>query len=170
MARSDAFKAIYYGRVACIVLAGVGGAVAAQAGRPALGAGLLGIFALLLLSGRAQAYFYAELLAGLHHLNLRDYPRSKAHSARFLEQLRQRPWLKHLIWLATSSYSASAEVLALNNLGAAEVALGEVDAARAHLARAIELDAQCPLPTETWAPSLCAPDRRRTRRPGSSRR
>jgi ATP-dependent Clp protease adapter protein ClpS len=145
MTRTDAFKALYFLRVGFLLLACVGGATAAQNGYPVLAAMLILPFVLLAFSGRVQAYFWSELLAGLHHLNLRDYPRSKAHSERFLVQLRERPWLRHLIWLATSSYSDAAEVLALNNLGAAEIALGEIDAAREHLTLAMALDPKCPL-------------------------
>jgi Flp pilus assembly protein TadD len=54
--------------------------------------------------------------------------------------------MKHLIWLAGGAYSRDPEVLALNNLGAAEFLLGEWQWARKHLDRAIELDDQCPLP------------------------
>ena len=79
-------------------------------------------------------------------LNQREYHRSKGHSERFLVQLRERPWLQTLIWLGPSSYSLSAEALALNNLGAAELALGEFDSARAHLNQAIARDPRCPLP------------------------
>lgn len=146
MVRTDAFKAIYFLRVGCTLVAGVGGAAAFQGGHTALAAALMALFALTLLSGRVQAYFWSDLLVGLHYLNLRDYPRSKAHSERFLVKLRQRPRLRHLIWLANSSYSADAEVLALNNLAAAEIGLGEIDAARAHLTRAMQLDPKCPLP------------------------
>ena len=71
---------------------------------------------------------------------------SKICSERFLERIRNNPWIKHLIWLGTSSYSRDPEVLALNNLGAAELMLGEVDAARRHLMRASALDPLCPLP------------------------
>ena len=145
MSRTAALKALYFLRVGAILAAGIGGAAAARNGHTALGVALMALFAVLLLSGRVQAYFWSELLAGLHHLNQRDYPRSKAHSERFLAQLRERPWLRHLIWLANSSYSDVAEALALNNLSAAEIALGETDAARAHLSRAMELDPKCPL-------------------------
>ncbi len=60
--------------------------------------------------------------------------------------VRKEPWIKHLIWLGTSSYSRDPEVLALNNLGAAEHGLGEDDAARRHLNEAVALDPLCPLP------------------------
>jgi ATP-dependent Clp protease adapter protein ClpS len=143
--RTDAFKAVYFVRFGCLLLALIVANIASRKHLPALEVASFAVFAVLLLSGRVQAYFWSDLLAGLHHLNRREYEKSKARSERFIAQLRERPWLRHLVWLATSSYSASAEVLALNNLAAAEIGLGEFEAARAHLARAIDLDPKCPL-------------------------
>jgi len=146
MTRTDTLKGVYVARLAGLIVAGIGVAVAGRSGAaiPAMSLGAL--FAALLLSGRVQAHFWSELLSGLHTLNLRDYQVSKVHSERFLAQLRERPWLRQLIWLGTSSYTLNVEVLALNNLGAAEMALGEFKTARAHLNQAIALDPQCPLP------------------------
>ena len=146
MTRTDILKGVYFTRLAGLAVSGIGFARAARGGAAIPAAALGALFAALLLSGRVQAHFWSELLSGLHTLNQRDYQASKVHSQRFLEQLRERPWLRRLIWLGTSSYSLNAEVLALNNLGAAETALGEFDAARAHLNQAIALDPQCPLP------------------------
>lgn len=144
--RTDILKGVYVARAAGILGFGLAAAAAYQRGAalPALASGVF--FLLFLLSGRVQAAFWAELLAGLHYLNRRDYSASKTHSERFLARLHSRPWIKHLIWLGTSSYSLSAEAMALNNLGAAELALGELDAARGHLREAIACDAKCPLP------------------------
>ena len=144
MTRTDSFKALYFLRTGGIVVAGLGGGLAVQHGETGLAAALLIAFVLLLFSGRVQAHFWSDLLAGLHYLNRRDYPRCKTHTQRFLGALRSRPWLKHLIWLAPSSYTANAEVLALNNLAAAEIGLDEHDSARAHLTRALGLDPKCP--------------------------
>jgi ATP-dependent Clp protease adaptor protein ClpS len=146
MTRTGAYKAIYFLTICAIVLLACLAVGAAYDGHPASAAITTAALLALLLRGRIQALFWSELLAGLHHLNQRDYARSKDHSERFLVQLGERPWLRRLIWLGTSSYSADAEVLALNNLGAAELALGLTDEARIHLARAIELDPLCPLP------------------------
>jgi ATP-dependent Clp protease adapter protein ClpS len=146
MTRTDVLKGVYFARLAGLVVSGVGLAVSAQNGASIAAIGLAALFLALLLSGRIQAHFWSELLVGLHALNQRDYESSKAHSLRFLAQLRERPWLKRLIWLGTSSYSLNAEVLALNNLGAAEMALDEVESARAHFNEAIALDPKCPLP------------------------
>ena len=146
MTRTDALKGVYVARVCGLLVCGVAAPVAAQNGAivPAIALGVL--FVAMVLSGRIQAYFWSDLLAGLHALNQREYQMSKVHSERFLVNLRERPWLRRLIWLGTSSYSLNAEVLALNNLGAAELALGEFDSARAHLNQAITSDPQCPLP------------------------
>ena len=146
MTRTDALKGVYLARVAGVVGFGTGAAVAGQHGKFAFAVVFGVLFFALLLSGRVQAYFWSELLAGLHHLNRRDYTASKSHSERFLAQLHDRPSLKHLIWLGPSSYSLSAEAMALNNLGAAEFMLGEVETARAHLDAAIAKDPACPLP------------------------
>ena len=146
MTRTDALKGVYVARLAGVVLSGLGAAVAVRNGAAAAALGLGALFAALALSGRVQAQFWSELLLGLHALGQRDYEASKVHSRRFLAQMRERPWLRRLIWLGTSSYSLNAEVLALNNLGAAELSLGEFEAAREHLEQAIALDPRCPLP------------------------
>lgn len=146
MTRTDILKGVYAARAVGIGVFGLSAWVAHRNGAllPAAVCGIL--FLALLLSGRVQAFFWSEMLAGLHNLNQRSYPASKAHSEQFLARLHDRPWLKHLIWLGTSSYSISVEAMALNNLAAAELALGELEAARRHLDEAIARDAKCPLP------------------------
>lgn len=101
---------------------------------------------LSLVPGRILGFFWRDLLRGLRLLNARRYEESKRSSEQFLAVVRGRPWIKHLVWLGSSSYSRDPEVLALNNLGAAEIGLGEMVAGRQHLYRAIELDGLCPLP------------------------
>ena len=146
MTRTDALKGAYVARIVLLLATVIGAEVLAHRGAvvPATALGVL--FIALLLSGRIQAHFWFELLAGLRALNQRDYGASKVHSERFLAQLHERPWLKRLIWLGPSSYALSAEALALNNLGAPEMSLGEFDAARARFDQAIALDPPGPLP------------------------
>ena len=146
MTRTDVLKGVYFARWGGIVALGLCAAAASQRGA-ALAAAACGVaFLALLLSGRVQAVFWSELLAGLHDLNRRDYRASKVHSERFLARLHDRPWLRYLIWLGAGSYSPSVEATALNNLGAAELGLGEIESARAHLNQSIATDPQCPLP------------------------
>lgn len=101
---------------------------------------------LLLLPGRVLGFVWRDLLRGLRLLNARHFAESRRHSTLFLEAVRRRPYLKYFIWLGSSSYSRNPEVLALNNLGAAELALGEVAAAQSHFEAAMESDPHCPLP------------------------
>ena len=142
MTRTTVYKAVYIG-----VVFGFGpalGVVAILSGAPPQI--LLPLFLLLLVPGRILGFFWRDLLTGLRLLRQKNYAKSKVYSERFLYKVRKSPWLKHLIWLGTSSYSRDPEVLALNNLGAAEIELGEHDVAKAHLKEAIALDPKCPLP------------------------
>ena len=106
----------------------------------------IAVIVVALIPGRILGFFWRDLLRGLRLLNARHYAESKSSSEKFLDSFRERRWIKNLIWLGSSSYSRDPEVLALNNLGAAEIGLGEMDAARKHLDRAIALDGLCPLP------------------------
>jgi hypothetical protein len=111
-----------------------------------------------LIPGRILGFFWRDLLRGLRLLNARDFARSKYYSERFLVTVRKRPWIKHLIWLGLGTYSRDPEVLALNNLGAAEIKLGEIDQARRHLESAIAMDPLCPLPFYNMGILLSAVD------------
>jgi hypothetical protein len=108
--------------------------------------GVLVLVVGLLLPGRILGFFWRDLLRGLRLLNERSFAESKRHSELFLARLEQRPWLKSLIWLGSSTYSRDPEALALNNLGAAELMLGELDTARKHLHESIAVDRLNPLP------------------------
>ena len=101
---------------------------------------------LLFLPGRILGYFWRDLLRGLRLLHAREFEKSRQHSAAFLDQVAAKPWLKHLIWLGSSTYSRDPEALALNNLGAAEIQLGHDTAARIHLEASIAVDPDNPLP------------------------
>ena len=100
----------------------------------------------LLIPGRILSFYWRDLLQGLRLLKEGKFVQSKARSESFLSQLQAQPWIRRLIWISGSPYSRNPEVWALNNLGAAEMRLGEIDLARQHLQRAIELDSECPLP------------------------
>lgn len=146
MTRTGVYKAIYFLTLGGAILLIGAGVYGLREGQALFGLAALAGFALLLLPGHILRHYWADLLAGLHHLNQRNYAASKLHSERFLVQLQEKPWLKRLIWLGTSSYSRDVEVLARNNLGGALIKLGEIEPAREQLARAIALDPLCPLP------------------------
>lgn len=142
MSRTSAFKILYFG-----TLFGLASAILWLTFGYGLGIfGSLMLFLCLLIPGRLLGYFWRDLVRGLRLLNEERFDESKKHSERFLFTLEQRPWLKHFIWLGSSTYSRNPKCLALNNLGAAEIGLGDLSGARTHLLAAIEEDRSCPLP------------------------
>lgn len=110
------------------------------------GATLVLIVLALLVPGRVLGYFWRDLLTGLRLLRERQFAQSARHSKKFLEDIDRRPWIQHLTWLGSGTYSRNAKAMALNNLGAAEIFLGEFAAARDHLEQSSRLDDENPLP------------------------
>jgi hypothetical protein len=100
----------------------------------------------LLLPGRILGFFWRDLLTGLRLLNEGKFEASADHSKRFLGTLVRRPWIRHLIWLGSGTYSRDPKSLALNNLGAAEMFLGNFDGAEQHLEESRRTDSENPLP------------------------
>jgi tetratricopeptide (TPR) repeat protein len=142
MSRTTLYKGVYFGMVGAAVIAAGAVLVLARASPIAI----VTLVACMLIPGRLLGYFWRDLLRGLRLFNARQFAESKRHSARFLAEVRRKPWLKHLIWLGSGSYSRDPEAMALNNLGGAESSLGEFDQARQHLEEAIAVDPKCPLP------------------------
>ena len=143
MTRIARYKAQYFAVVAC-------GSIAVTAvifWQDFSATSIILVLCLGFLPGRVLGYFWRDLLRGLRLLRAREFAESKRHSERFLVTLAKRPWIKHLVWLGSSRYSRDPLVLALNNIGAAEIGLGNLDAAAPYLLRAIEADNQCPLPS-----------------------
>ncbi len=142
VSRTSMYKGFYFGMVGGLAALSIW--IVLRFHLPAVGVLVLAIG--LLLPGRILGFFWRDLLRGLRLLNERNFAESRRHSELFLAHLKQRPWLKSLIWLGSSTYSRDPEALALNNLGAAELMLGELDAARKHLNDSIAVDGQNPLP------------------------
>jgi hypothetical protein len=100
----------------------------------------------LLIPGRILGFFWRDQLAGLRLLNERRFEESAERSRRFLSLLARRPWIRHLVWLGAGTYSRNPKSLALNNLGAAEIFLGNFERARQYLDESRRLDDENPLP------------------------
>lgn len=99
-----------------------------------------------LIPGRIQRTFYRDLFAARRTMSQGRYAESAEHSRRFLADLREQPGLKRLMWIAWPGRTVDAEAMALNNLGGAQVELGEWDAASRHLTEAIRLDPEYSVP------------------------
>jgi tetratricopeptide (TPR) repeat protein len=139
---------IQFGALVCVTV----GAVAAagygilQAYPEARVSVIAGFALLLLIPGRVQQFYWKGFfkaqklqLKGLHRDALEEFQR-------FLETLRLRPGLRHLIWLSQWSYTRDVEVMTLNNMGCSAMSLRSMKQAEAYLKSAAELDPDSPLP------------------------
>jgi tetratricopeptide (TPR) repeat protein len=142
VSRTAAYKFVYFGIVFGVASLALWLMFHYQLGMR----GIVLLIVALLVPGRVLGFFWRDLLRGLRLLNAKQYAESKKYSQRFLVTLKNRPWLKKLIWLGSGTYSRDPEAMALNNLGAAEIALGEFENAQAHLNAAISTDPLNPLP------------------------
>jgi tetratricopeptide (TPR) repeat protein len=139
-------------RVARRKLLWFGGLVALMAGAAVMFRLMEGPFAIFaaalvaLIPGRIQRTFYRDLFASRRTMSHGRYAESAEHSRRFLADIRERPGLKRLMWIAWPGRTVDAEAMALNNLGGAQVELGEWDAASRHLEEAIRIDPEYSIP------------------------
>jgi tetratricopeptide (TPR) repeat protein len=106
----------------------------------------LAAIGVLLIPGRVQGHYYRDLFRGRRSIDEQQYEAGLFYTQRFLILIRERPKLKRLLWLGWPIYTDDAEAMALNNLGAAHLELGEWDAATAAFHEALGLDARYPMP------------------------
>jgi tetratricopeptide (TPR) repeat protein len=102
--------------------------------------------ALLLVPGRLQGYLWRDLFLGRRFFDIGDFQRSIQHSQIFLSTLEKKPWLRGLWWLSWSMYTRDAKAMTLNNLGAAQLNSGQLEAAKTALDEALQIDPAYPMP------------------------
>lgn len=142
LSRTTALKIGY-----CLALATVGGVAALTAWQMGGKKEVLVVLALLLLvPGRIQGAYFRYLLDGRRLLAEGEAKYSLLATQRFLDQIREQPWQKRLLWLSWSVYTTNVEAMALSNIGAAHLELGAWDAAERSLGDALEIDPAYPLP------------------------
>jgi tetratricopeptide (TPR) repeat protein len=100
----------------------------------------------LLLPGRIAGHYFRDLFTGRRLMDARRFAEAISHFERFLERLQARPRLKRLIWLSAGIYTHDVEAMALNNIGAARLELGQLDQVESPLRRALAVDPDYPLP------------------------
>lgn len=110
------------------------------------GWGLLAVALVLLVPGRVQGAVYRDFFRGRRLLAEGRFAESVACSERFLEKIRRRPGIRHLVWLQWTVYTPSMEAMTLNNLGAAHFNLGNADQAERYLAEALRVDPRYAMP------------------------
>lgn len=104
------------------------------------GWGLLALALVLLVPGRIQGVAFRGFFRGRRLFSHGKFAESIPHFERFLERIRRRPALKHLIWLQWTVYTTDIEVMTLNNLGGAHAQTGDLDAAERYLREALRMD------------------------------
>ncbi len=104
------------------------------------------VAAVLLVPGRLLGVFYRDLFRGRRLLDLRQPEASIGYTSRFVDHIRRHRGQKRLLWLAWSMYTPDAEAMALNNLGAARLELGDFAGASDAFKSALVVDPQYPLP------------------------
>ena len=109
-------------------------------------AGLLIAGVVFLVPPRIGGYFLRDLYLSRRYCTAGKYDDAIAAGERFLDTLEQQPWRQHLIYLFFGFYTWNTRAMALNNIGAAEMELGRLDAAEARLGEALGLDQDFPLP------------------------
>jgi tetratricopeptide (TPR) repeat protein len=104
------------------------------------------IVLVLLLPGRIQGLLFRDLFRGRRDLE-RNRPESALrHFNSFLTAIRAQPWRKPALWLSWSIYTPNVEAMTQNNIGAAQLNLGNLDSAQDALNTALSLDPLYPLP------------------------
>ena len=100
----------------------------------------------LLIPGRIQGYFWRNFYQGKKRLLLNEFEESIKYSQAFLVDLQNRPWLKKLSWITWQVYTSNLEAMTLNNIGVAQLQLGQWNNSENMLMEAIELDDDYPKP------------------------
>jgi tetratricopeptide (TPR) repeat protein len=124
------------GILSIAVIGGLGGSVGA----------ILAVGVVLLVPGRLQGVFYRDLFRGRRLLDTGHAAEAIPHLERFLQTVRAEPWRKRLLWLSWSVYTPNVEAMALNNLGAARMRLGQMREAETAFQEALTLDPFYPVP------------------------
>lgn len=101
---------------------------------------------ILLIPGRVQGILYRDLFRGRRLLGQHRESEAMDHLERFLDDVRARPWLKPMIWLSWSIYTREVEAMTLNDIGAANLALGNLEESERAFREALALDREYPLP------------------------
>lgn len=99
-----------------------------------------------LVPGRVQGVLWREFFRGRYAMGQGEFARAEGHFARFLEALRQRPFLRFAAFLAWNFYTWNPEAMTRNNLGGCYLARGAYAAAEDEWKHALELDPSLALP------------------------
>ena len=140
--RTSKLKLVYFSLWATAMALGVGGLITFKFHPLALAV----VVVLLLLPGRIVGYVWRDLITGRRLMGAGRFEQAIPLFESFVARVEKKPWIGGLIWIAPSGYTVSAKAMALNNLGACRLELGELEDAERDLKSAIELDAEYAIP------------------------
>jgi len=126
-----------------VALTRVLGGVEAEADRLKLAAVLV---VALLLPGRLSGWLFRDLYRSRAAFARGEFEQAARFAEAEAMRLKKNPKLKPLLWLTWSIYTTDVEAMTLNNLGAAQMMRGNVDAAKWAFETALKLDARYPMP------------------------
>lgn len=101
---------------------------------------------LFLIPGRVSGFLWRDLYRGRRLHDLGQFEDSIQASRRFLKCLGERSHLRRYWWFAWAVYTRDPKAMALNNLGAAQLELGQLTDAEQSFRQALECDPDNPLP------------------------
>jgi|BioPla2DNA2_1021312.scaffolds.fasta_scaffold74090_1 tetratricopeptide (TPR) repeat protein len=104
-----------------------------------------------LIPGRIQRYYYKDFYTGRKLLSRNRYEQSVEYFESFLQQIKQRPWIKKMIWFSWGIYTNDIEVMTYNNMGVAMLYLRQYNQSKEYLTKALKLDSRYPLPYHNLA-------------------
>ncbi|WP_293368329.1 hypothetical protein [Nevskia sp.] len=107
---------------------------------------VIGVALLLFVPGRIQGFYYRDLFTGRRLLDAGEPAKAIPFIERFIGYVQRYPHLSKLLWLSWSIYTPSVVAMATNNLGCAQLELGEVNEAEQAFTNAIAQDPLYPLP------------------------
>jgi tetratricopeptide (TPR) repeat protein len=144
MSRTLLLKLLYVAAVAAFGGLALLIVTTAFRGREKLGAVMLAV--LLLVPGPLLGFFFRSLFQGRRLLDAGQPKPALDHFRAFLDQVRESPWQKRLIWLSWAVYTPDVEAMAWNNIGAAHTELGNWDDAKQAFSEALAVDPKYALP------------------------
>ena len=107
---------------------------------------IVAVVVVLLVPGRIQGLLFRDHFRGRRDLDRQDPAAALAHFNAFLATVQAQPWRKLVLWLSWSFYTPSVEAMTWNNIGAAQMGLGDKAAAEAAWSEALALDPKYPVP------------------------
>jgi len=104
------------------------------------------IVLILLIPGRVQGLLLRDLFRGRRDLDRNDAESALTHFNSFLSTIKAQPWRKPALWLSWSLYTPNLEAMTRNNIGSAQLTLGDLASAEEAWNAALVLDPLYPLP------------------------